>query len=268
MARLSTSLLALVFAVSVALSFAPNAKPGIELADRLMPPTFRHPLGTDSLGRDLMRAIIFGMHISIGSAIVAVLTAAIVGLLVTAVVTVLPRTRLVVTSLIDGFLAIPPLLLPVAIAVTVGGSPISNALAIGFSWWPWYARLARSEVAIVLKSEFVHAAVALGATRLRVVLSHAMPNCLAAVFAQSTLDVPYAVLTSAALTFVGAGTDEASLDWGTLILNGRPYQIPFWWTVAGPGLALVVTTYFLARFAENVQDRLGKGDRAPSKIFG
>jgi peptide/nickel transport system permease protein len=141
----------------------------------------------------------------------------------------------------DGFLSFPPLLLPIVIGGVFGGSMKLNMIAIAIVWWPWYVRILRAQVLIVRNQLYVLAAKSIGVKDRTIIRRHVIANSIGPVLVQGSLDLGYAILTSASLSFIGIGAKPPMAEWGFMISEARPFFMEFWWTTAFPGLAIFVT---------------------------
>jgi peptide/nickel transport system permease protein len=138
----------------------------------------------------------------------------------------------------DTFLSFPPLLLAMAISVTLGPNLLNAMIAIAIAWWPWYTRILRGEAISVRERAFVEAARAMGASRLRILVRHVFPNCLAPLVVQASMDLGSIILTSAALSFLGLGAQPPTPEWGLMISSSRSFFLTHWWVVTFPGIAI------------------------------
>jgi len=126
----------------------------------------------------------------------------------------------------------------VAIAATLGAGLSNAVLAIAFSWWPWYTRLVRGQLLSLREQEFVLAAVSLGARRPRILIQHLLPNVGTTVVIQASIDIGFAILATASLSFIGLGAQPPTPEWGAIIAQARSYMIDAWWYPTFPGLAM------------------------------
>ena len=156
----------------------------------------------------------------------------------------------------DLFLAFPALILAMAIAASLGRSLQNVVIALTAVYWPWYARLVRGQVLALKEREFVEAARALGASPHRVLLRHILPNTTAPVIVQLTIDVGYAVLATAGLSFLGLGAQPPLPEWGTMIAGARTFFREAWWYITFPGLALTLTVVGFNLLGDGLRDYL------------
>ncbi len=227
---------------------------GVNTSDRFAAPSLSHPFGTNELGQDVLSLVMAGTPVSVAAGFAVVLTGTILGVIVGALAgfnggwvdDVLMRFS-------DLMLTIPSLILAMAVAAALGAGFINMIIAISLAWWPGYARLVRGEVLQAREEVYVAAARAIGASPARVLFRHILPNIVSPVIVKMSLDMGFAILTVAALGFIGIGVRPPTPEWGTLLSIARGYMPDFWWTAVFPGLAM-----FLAVFGFNL---LGDGLR-------
>src|SRR5262245_22793970 len=230
----------------------------MNIALALKPPSALHWFGTDEAGRDVLSRGLHGGRESITAALVVILAALVIGIVVGAlsgwwrgtVDEILMRAT-------DLFFAFPPLVLAMAIAAALGPSLQNAVIAAIVVWWPTYARLVRSEVLRVRHDVFVEAAAALGASDLRLLARHVLPQTWGVLNARATVDVGYTVLFIATLGFVGLGSRPPTAEWGAMIASARVYFLNSWWTMTFPGLALFVTVVCLSLLGDAINDVMG-----------
>ena len=230
----------------------------VDLDTVLQPPSLAHPMGTDGNGRDVLARFIDGSRISLIVGVAVVITGLIVGGTIGLVAGVSPGLADgVLMRVIDALAAFPPLILAMAITVGLGVGLDTAALGIMLSSVPYFARLIRSDVIRVRALTSVEAAVALGAGRLRVVVRHILPHTTSTMLVQSAAVFGYAVLTLAALGFVGLGAQIPEPEWGAMITDGMRYALTGqWWITVFPGLGLLVAVVAANLLADRVRDIL------------
>ncbi len=223
--------------------------------EKLLAPSAEHPFGTDHLGRDLYARVLFGGRTALALGLLVVAVAVAVGVPLGAIAGYFGGwIDEVIMRLTDVFLAFPPLLLAIFIASALGASLTNAALAIAFTWWPWYTRLVRAQVVALRDRPFVEAARVMGVNDLVIIGRHILPNTLSPVIVQATLDLGSAILTGAALSFLGLGVQPPTADWGQMVSNGRLYFPDRWWYVTFPGLAIFLSTLAFNLLGDSVQD--------------
>jgi peptide/nickel transport system permease protein len=243
--------LGVIAAAVVMAAFAPALAPSDpvrnRLLDRLTPPMWahggnaRHPLGTDTLGRDVLSRLLHGARISLIVGLAAVLVAGVVG----AGLGLVAGYRGgwaddLLMRLGDIQLAFPVLLLGVAVIAVLGASLVNMILVLGASGWVTYARIARGETLSLKERDFVAAARALGAPARHVVARHLLPNVLPPLMVVTTFSVARTIIAEASLSFLGLGLPPPTPSWGAMLDEGRNYITTGWWLALFPGLAILV----------------------------
>lgn len=207
--------------------------------DRLSPPSAQHPFGTDELGRDVFSRVVYGARISLPVGLVVILFSMLMGALVGALAGYVGGVfDLLVMRLADITLAFPSIVLALAIASALGPSLKNALIAMILVWWPEYARLMRGQVLSVKNNEYVIAARSIGVSSGRILARHIIPNTSAPIVVKASLDAGSAILTIAALSFIGLGAVPPTPEWGTMISMGR-FKFYNWWLTAFPGLAVL-----------------------------
>jgi peptide/nickel transport system permease protein len=232
-----------------------------DVMSRLDPPSDKHWLGTDPLGRDILSRIIFGSRLSLPVGVAAVALALVLGTLLGSVAGFLGgRTDEVVMRLTDLMLAFPTVILAMVITAALGAGVRNAIIAIMVAWWPTYARNVRGLVLATRNREFVHAAHSLGATRPRIFLYHILPSTISPLVVLGTLDLGHAILTFAALSFLGLGPPPDLPEWGSMIATGRSY-FDQWWIGTFPGLAILSVALAFNIVGDTLRDILDPRSR-------
>lgn len=209
---------------------------------KLLPPSGQYFFGTDELGRDIFSRVLYGTRISLETALLAVGLALLIGIPLGAIAGASSGfVDEVIMRITDIFLSFPPLLLAIAIAAFLGPSLTNAMLAIAISWWPWYTRLIRGQAVSIRERQFVKAAKAIGTPHLKIVFGHIVPNCIAPVIVQASMDLGGVILTASTLSFLGLGAQPPTPEWGLMVSTSRNYFLNAWWYSIFPGLAIFVT---------------------------
>ena len=261
---LTTFGLLVIFALLITAIFAPFLAPfpdqgkGLSnLDERLEQPTFKHPLGTDNLGRDILSRIIFGARISLKAAIVVVMISMSIGVPLGLIAGYFGgKIDDIIMRFADMILAFPSLLLAIAIVASLGPSLINALIAISLPWWPWYTRLMRSQVISVKEMQFVESARAIGASRWRIMFRHILPNCLSPIIVNATMDMGYVILAIASLGFLGLGTQPPAADWGVMVSDGREFFMKQWWISTFSGAAIFLTVLAFNLTGDGIREAL------------
>lgn len=218
------------------------------ILEKFTPPNLEHPFGTDYLGRDVLARILYGGRSSLAIGFMVVILAVIVGVPLGAVSGFyggwLDNLLMRIT---DIFLAFPPLLLAIALAAALEPSFVNTMLAISFTWWPWYARLVRSQTLSLRERNYIEAARSIPVPGWKIIATHVLPNVMTPVMVQVTMDLGGAILIGTAISFIGLGIQPPTADWGAMISIGRIYFLERPWYAGSAGLAifLVVLTFNL-----------------------
>lgn len=235
--------------------YDPNAvNPDVALGG----PALAHPLGTDELGRDLLSRVLWGGRVSLPVAAVAV----VIGLLVGGGIGVVSgyrggATDLVLMRFVDAILAFPGLILAIALSSALGPGLRNAMIAIGIVQIPLYSRLVRAQVLQLKSLDFVTAARALGASPVRILGRHLLPNLLNPILVQVSLSAGFAILAEATLAFLGLAAEPPTPDWGFMILTGSRYLINgLWWMSVAPGIAISIAVFGFNWMGDALRDAL------------
>ena len=220
-------------------------------------PSADFPLGTDSYGRCVFSRIVYGSRISLLVGFVAVAFSAIGGGIIGACAGYFRGTLdNVLMRIMDVLLAIPSILLAIAIVNILGPSLMNVMIAVGLSSMPSFARIVRAAVLSIRDSEFIEAAVAIGDSTAAIIWHNILPNCLAPIIVQATLGVASAILSAAGLSFLGLGLQPPSPEWGAMLSEGRAYIYIAPWLTICPGVSIVLVVLSLNLFGDGLRDAL------------
>ncbi|WP_422444962.1 nickel transporter permease [Thermoanaerobacterium sp. DL9XJH110] len=210
--------------------------------DKLLPPSAKYIFGTDELGRDVFSRVLYGTRISLQTAVLAVGLALLIGIPLGAIAGATGGyVDEIIMRITDIFLSFPPLLLAIAIAAFLGPNLQNAMLAIAISWWPWYTRLVRGQAVSIRERQFVKAARAIGTPHFKIIFGHIVPNCIAPVIVQASMDLGGVILTAASLSFLGLGAQPPTPEWGLMVSTSRNYFLNAWWYSVFPGIAIFIT---------------------------
>lgn len=251
-------ILVLLIILAIAAPFVTAYDP-IEMApqDRLQPPGPDHWFGTDNFGRDIFSRVVYGTRYSLPMGLISVGLALVIGLIGGLLSGYYGGwLDAVIMRVVDIMLAFPGLLLALAIVATLGPSLVNAMLAVGISVSPTYIRVVRATVLSERELAYVDAARCVGVRSWRILLRHLLPNTLTPVIVLSTLGVASAMLTGAALSFLGLGVKPPTPEWGSMLSEARNYLRLSPWTMTFPGLAIVIAALAINLFGDGLRDAL------------
>ena len=252
-----------IFCALLAPWVAPHA-PSEQFRDFMLTPPMwltggqaQFPLGTDELGRDILSRLIYGARLSLLIGLASVVVSLIPGILLGLIAGFSPnRAGPVIMRLMDIMLALPSLLLAVAIVAILGPGLTNTVVAIAIVSLPSYVRLTRAAVMGELHRDYVTASRLAGAGTLRLMFVSVLPNCMAPLIVQATLSFSSAILDAAALGFLGLGVQPPTPEWGTMLASARDYIERAWWVVTLPGLAILFTVLAINLMGDGLRDAL------------
>jgi peptide/nickel transport system permease protein len=229
----------------------------IKPSERLKPPGAQYWLGTDAFGRDILTRILFGGRISLRVGIISVAIAVMLGVTSGVIAGYFGgRLDLVIMRLVDIALAFPGILLALVVIAILGPSLFNAMIAVGVSASPTYARVARGMVLKTKAEMYVEAAIGVGCPSRRVILRHILPNILGPLVVVATLGVAGAIISGAALSFLGLGARPPTPEWGLILSEGRNYLRHAWWITTFPGLAIMVTVLSINLLGDGLRDAI------------
>lgn len=225
---------------------------------RLLPPSETHFFGTDEMGRDMFSRVVYGVGLSLRAGLLAILIATIFGTFIGTLAGYIGEKFIgnVIMRVADIFLAFPPLVMAMALVAAVGPGLTNASLALAIVWWPQYTRLTYAQVLSAKNFLYVEAARAAGIKTSKIMFLHILPNCLGPVIVKSTLDIGYAILYTASLSFLGLGAPPPTPELGTLITMGRNYLLDCWWYPTFPGFAIFLIVMGFNLFGDGIRDAL------------
>jgi len=212
-------------------------------------------LGTTETGRDLLSRIIYGARTSLSLTVIVVAIVLSVGFSLGVTAGYFGGwVDDVIMRITDMILAFPSILLAMLVVATIGPSFWSVVIALGLTWWPWHARLSRSQAISIKQEMYVQAARTMGVSEFKILLRHVVPNALGPNLVQASADLGSVLLAASGLSFLGLGIQEPVSDWGLTIAQGRNYFPTFWWISAFPGLFLSLTVLGFALMGESIRE--------------
>jgi peptide/nickel transport system permease protein len=250
-------LLVLVAVFAPWLAPYPGDVADFHLTARLLPPGPEHLFGTDRMGSDIFSRILFGARITITIAVIAVGVSVLIGVpigLVAGYYGLWFGGALMRIS--DIFLAVPQIVLAIAIAQTLGPSIENVILALSATYWPFWARLVYAETRAMKARTFVEAAFALGASDPRIIVLHILPNIASAIIVRTSIGMGATILTAAALGFLGLGAPPPTPEWGRMISESREFLPNAWWYAVMPGIAIFLVVMGFNLLGDGLRDIL------------
>jgi peptide/nickel transport system permease protein len=257
-AMVGLAIVALMVLIAVfAPRLAPNPLDAYEShpLERLQPPSRAFPFGTDNLGRDVFSRVILGSRAALVIAVMVVLLAMLIGVPLGLVAGY--RRGLVSEAIMrvtDVFLAVPQLILALALAQLLSPSLRNAMLALALTYWPFFARIVYAETRRLRVSVFVEALEGLNAGPWRVMLAHILPNAAPPIIVRATIGMGFTILSAAVLGFLGMGATPPEPEWGLAISESRQYLPDAWWFATFPGLAIFLVVFGFNLLGDGLRD--------------
>jgi peptide/nickel transport system permease protein len=253
------SLLVLAVVLFCALSapwIAPYSPTRMDVAHRLSPPSTLHWFGSDDFGRDTLTRCLFGARLSVACGLMVVLASLLCGTALGVIAGYVRRLDGILMRVTDALMAFPDILLAIALMSALGASLYDVVIALATVYTPRVARVARGGTLVLRELQFIEAAEALGASDKRVMLRHLLPNLMSPLLVQGTFIFAAAILTEAALSFLGAGVPPPNATWGNMIASAQQYMQQAQWLILAPGLCIVLTVLALQMVGDGLRDAL------------
>jgi peptide/nickel transport system permease protein len=266
MSMIGLTILLFILAVAifspVIVPYPKDASTGIHLTERFLEPSREHPFGTDRIGRDIFSRVLLGtgLALRVGTTIIVVATT--LGVTIGAVAAYWGGwVDEQLMRFTDIFLTVPALVLAIAVTAALGRGINNAMIGISLVWWPGFARLTRSQVLSLKEEPFVEAIYGLGAGHFRILFRHILPNAISPIIVKMTTDFGFAVLTAAALGFIGVGAQPPTPEWGAMINDGREYFPERWWISTFPGMAIWLMVFSWNLLGDGLRDVLDPHSR-------
>jgi peptide/nickel transport system permease protein len=226
------------------------------VVDRLQAPSSAHWFGTDELGRDVLTRVLYGGRITMPAGILVIAIGCTIGLVVGAVAGYVGGAwDELIMRITELFMAMPPIILAMAITAALGPDLRNAVIALVIVWWPSYARLIRGLVMEIKTREFVEGARSVGASSVYILFRTVLPNCISSALVLATLDIGNAILSFAGLSFLGLGPDPSSSEWGRMVADSISH-FDQWWMWLYPGLAIATLVLAFNFIGDGLRDIL------------
>jgi peptide/nickel transport system permease protein len=244
-----------VFAPWVA-PYPEHAGAFVDFANASQPPSLQHPFGTDVVGRDILSRVFFGFRFSLMMGVIVLTLVVPPGVVLGLIAGYSQGSALesVIMRITDIFLAVPPLVLALAITSVLTPNLFNAMLAVSLMWWPWYARLVYGLASTLRNEFFVSSAEAIGAGKAHILFREILPNCVSPIFTKMSLDMGWVILIGSALSFVGLGVQPPRPGLGTMVADGADYLPDQWWISVFPALAIVVVVLGFNLLGDGLRD--------------
>lgn len=227
----------------------------VDFRNRHQPPSWEHWFGTDNVGRDIFTRVIFGLQVSLTLAFVVLIIAVPFGTLLGLLAGYFGGwTEVVIMRMTDIALAMPPLIMALAVAAVLEPSLFNAMLAIAALWWTWHTRLIYSLVRQIRSQEYIEAAETLGASKAHILFREILPNCVSAIAVKTSLDAGFVILIGASLSFLGLGIQPPTPDLGTMVADGASFLPDNWWQSMLPGAAILFVALGFNLLGDGLRD--------------
>lgn len=256
--------LGIVGVIVLAAAFAPfitpypkHASAFVDFANASLAPSSTYLLGTDVIGRDVLTRIIFGYRLSLMLGVVVLAIAVPIGVGLGLLAGYFgTRTETIIMRITDVFLAVPPLVLALAIMGFLEPTLTNAMIAVAAMWWPWYTRLVYNITRSLRHEGYVIAAEVVGASHLHMLVREILPNALPSILTKMTLDLGFVILIASSLSFLGLGVQPPTPDLGSMVAKGATYLPDIWWFPVFPGVAILVIVLGFNLLGDGLRDML------------
>lgn len=244
-------------------SYSPNE---MKVIERLKPPGAGHLLGTDEFGRDLFTRIIYGSQVSMGVGLVVALLSSFIGLVIGLYASYYRVLDHILMRICDGLVAIPAIMLAIALMSALGASSLNVIVALTFVFTPNVARVVRSKALTIREQTYIEAIRSQGAGASRIIWGHIAPNTLSILLVQATFIFADAIISEAALSFLGVGIPAPAASWGNILQASKLVIYKAWWMVVFPGTALILSVLALNLLGDGLRDHLDPQVKAAGRF--
>jgi len=229
---------------------------------KLRPPSADHLFGTDEVGMDIYSRVVMGTRLSFQIGLIIVFMAMGIGVPLGILAGYVGGwVNEAIMRVTDIFLSVPGLLLALAIVGALGPGIKNAMIALSIVWWPGYVRLVQGKTLSLREESFIEVAKSIGASQMRIIFSHILPNCTSPIIVKASMDMGMAILFAASLGFIGVGAQPPEPEWGAMISAGRNYLMDHWWMATFPGLAILITVLGFNLLGDGLRDVLDPQSR-------
>jgi peptide/nickel transport system permease protein len=249
-----------IFAPVIA-PFPQHVKEFVEFKDASLPPSSTHPFGTDIFGRDILSRVIFSFRGALIMSIIVLGIATPVGVTLGLVAGYYKNSVIgnIIMRITDIFLALPKLVLALAIAAVLEPNLTNSILALCLVWWTWYTRIVYGMSVALREEYFVKSAELIGASKIHILFREILPSCLPPIITKMALDVGWIILLGATLSFVGLGAQPPAPSFGQLVADGSSYMPDLWWMTIFPAIGIAFIIMGFNFFGDGIRDLLDRG---------
>lgn len=226
----------------------------MKVAERLKAPSSLHFLGTDEYGRDLFTRIVYGARVSMGIGLAVTIISSIFGMIIGLYASYYRVLDHILMRICDGLMAIPGILLAIALMAALGPSATNVIIALSIVFTPNIARIVRSSALVIREQTYIEAMHAQGASSFRIIWGHIAPNTLSPLIVQATFVFAETIISEAALSFLGAGIPSPDPSWGNILQAGKLVIFKAWWMVVFPGLFIILSVLGLNLLGDGLRD--------------
>lgn len=240
-----------------------DASGAVHVSNALKSPSWSHPFGTDDLGADVFSRVLYGGRYSLSAGLGIIFFAALIGVTLGSVAGYFGGfVRELIMRITDVFLTVPGIVLALAIGAALGAGLLNAMIALAVVWWPGYCRLAQGQVLALREQVYVDSARVVGCREPRIIFRHILPNTLTSILVKISMDIGFAILSAAALSFIGIGAQPPTPEWGAMVSLGRGYMPDWWWAATFPGLAIFLSVFAFNMLGDGIRDALDpRGNR-------
>jgi len=228
----------------------------MRMRNRFKPPSLDILFGADQFGRDVLTRVLYGARLSLFIGLAVALFSGLVGGIVGVTAGYFRSLDSLLMRCMDALLAFPAILLAIGISAALGPQTFSVIVALGVAYVPRTARITRASTLVIREMEYVEAAYLSGASHVRMIVKHILPNCLGPLVVQLTFVFAYAILAEATLSFLGIGPPPPTPSWGNIIAEGRDYAVEAWWIMLFPGLFISLSALGMNLLGDGLRDVL------------